>query len=210
MDKIPVKGDKKWKSGGGKTKGRARDRGEEAGRPTMCSCSLYPQPHPYPHPHSRPHTSHSKRGATVLSHSQEELLPHCHSFSGVHVQNLCLPNQIPVRPNQAANLTSASAHSPQTIHHNPHRRLRSSPPCLPPPSRCPSHLALLILRLTTSRVGMAGQGQAQASASAKLQYQRLRSVPQPRRFYSPHLPLKAKSLCSRRGSAHFSSLESEV
>lgn len=49
-----------------------------------------------------------------------------------------------------------------------------------------------------------------ASASAKLLYQRLRSVPQPGRFYSPHLPLKAKSICSRRGSAHFSSLESEV
>nr|XP_015194969.1 PREDICTED: glutamate receptor ionotropic, NMDA 2D-like [Lepisosteus oculatus] len=48
-------------------------------------------------------------------------------------------------------------------------------------------------------------------SGARLQYQRLRSVPQPRpRFYSPRLPLKAKSLCSRRGSAHFSSLESEV
>ncbi|XP_022616714.1 glutamate receptor ionotropic, NMDA 2D-like [Seriola dumerili] len=57
----------------------------------------------------------------------------------------------------------------------------------------------------------APQSSSMASASAKLQYQRLRSVPQPQRFpQSPHLPLKAKSLCSRRGSAHFSSVESEV
>ncbi|XP_041798252.1 glutamate receptor ionotropic, NMDA 2D [Chelmon rostratus] len=211
MDKIPVKGDKKWKSGGGKSKGRARDRGEEAGRATMCSCSLYPQPHPYPHPHSRSHTSHSKRGATALSHSQEELLPHCHSFSGGS-----RPKPLPPKPDLSqaksgsqSNLslsTQPTDHPPQPSP-SPPQQPSMSPTALPMPIPPPPSSSSVS---PPAGVGMAGQGQAQASASAKLQYQRLRSVPQPRRFYSPHLPLKAKSLCSRRGSAHFSSLESEV
>ncbi|KAM9852625.1 uncharacterized protein grin2db [Aulostomus maculatus] len=211
MDKIPVKGEKKWKSGGGKSKGRARDRGDEATRATMCSCSLYPQPHPYPHHHSRSHTSHSRRGATPLSHSQEELLPHCHSFSGGS-----RPKPLPPKsdPSQAKSGSQSNLSlSTQPIDHPP----QASPSPPQQPSMSPSSLPMPIPPPPSSSsvsppagVGMAGQGQAQASASAKLQYQRLRSVPQPRRFYSPHLPLKAKSLCSRRGSAHFSSLESEV
>ncbi|XP_035528081.1 glutamate receptor ionotropic, NMDA 2D [Morone saxatilis] len=211
MDKIPVKGEKKWKSGGGKSKGRARDRGEDAGRATMCSCSLYPQPHPYPHPHSRSHTSHSKRGATALSHSQEELLPHCHSFSGGS-----RPKPLPPKPDPSQAKSGSQSNlslSTQPTDHPP----QPSPSPPQQPSMSPTSLPMPIPPPPSSSsvsppagVGMAGQGQAQASASAKLQYQRLRSVPQPRRFYSPHLPLKAKSLCSRRGSAHFSSLESEV
>ncbi|XP_008284059.1 uncharacterized protein grin2db [Stegastes partitus] len=209
MDKIPVKGEKKWKSGGGKSKGRSRDRGDEAGRATMCSCSLYPQPHPYPHSHSRSHASHSKRGATALSHSQEELLPHCHSFSGGS-----RPKPLPSKPDQAksgsqSNLslsTQPADHPPQPSP-SPPQQPSMSPTSLPMPIPPPPSSSSVS---PPAGVGMAGQAQAQASASAKLQYQRLRSVPQPRRFYSPHLPLKAKSLCSRRGSAHFSSLESEV
>ncbi|XP_042345517.1 glutamate receptor ionotropic, NMDA 2D [Plectropomus leopardus] len=211
MDKIPVKGEKKWKSGGGKSKGRSRDRGEETGRATMCSCSLYPQPHPYPHPHSRSHTSHSKRGATALSHSQEELLPHCHSFSGGS-----RPKPLPPKPDSSQAKSGSQSNlslSTQPTDHPP----QPSPSPPQQPSMSPTSLPMPIPPPPSSSsvsppagVGMVGQGQAQASASAKLQYQRLRSVPQPRRFYSPHLPLKAKSLCSRRGSAHFSSLESEV
>ncbi|KAF1388034.1 hypothetical protein PFLUV_G00086070 [Perca fluviatilis] len=210
MDKIPVKGEKKWKSGGGKSKGRARDRGEEAGRVTMCSCSLYPQPHPYPHPHSRSHTSHFKRGATALSHSQEELLPHCHSFSGGSRPKPLPPKPDPSQPKSGSqsNLslsTQPTDHPPQPSP-SPPQQQSMSPTSLPMPIPPPPSSSVS----PPAGTGMVGQGQAQASASAKLQYQRLRSVPQPRRFYSPHLPLKAKSLCSRRGSAHFSSLESEV
>ncbi|KAI4811110.1 hypothetical protein KUCAC02_014030, partial [Chaenocephalus aceratus] len=209
MDKIPVKGEKKWKSRGGKSKGRSRDRGGEAGRATMCSCSLYPQPHPYPHPHSRSHASHSKRGPTALSHSQEELLPHCHSFSGGS-----RPKPLPPKPDSSqaksgsqSNLslsTQPMDHPPQPSP-SPPQQQSMSPTSLPVPIPPPPSSSSVP---PPAGVGMVGQ--AQASASAKLQYQRLRSVPQPRRFYSPHLPLKAKSLCSRRGSAHFSSLESEV
>ncbi|XP_042279686.1 uncharacterized protein LOC121905499 isoform X4 [Thunnus maccoyii] len=211
MDKIPVKGEKKWKGEGGKSKGRARDRGEETGRATMCSCSLYPQPHPYPHPHSRSHASHSKRGTTALSHSQEELLPHCHSFSGGS-----RPKSLPPKPDPSQAKSGSQSNLSLSTQPTDHPPLPSpSPP--QQPSMSPTSLPMPIPPPPSSSsvsppagVGMASQGQAQASASAKLQYQRLRSVPQPRRFYSPHLPLKAKSLCSRRGSAHFSSLESEV
>lgn len=211
MDKIPVKGEKKWKSRGGKSKRRVRDRTDPSERTTTCSCSLYPQPHPYPHPHSRSHTSHSKRGSMALSRSQEELLPHCHSFSsGSH------PKPLPPKPDTGqaksgsqSNLSLSAQptdHPPQPSPSPPQQSSMSPtslPMAIPPP---PSSSSVS----PPAGVGMAGQGQAQPSASAKLQYQRLRSVPQPRRFYSPHLPLKAKSLCSRRGSAHFSSLESEV
>nr|XP_046157434.1 glutamate receptor ionotropic, NMDA 2D-like [Oncorhynchus gorbuscha] len=106
---------------------------------------------------SRRSHGHGKRGSTALSHSQEELLPHCHSFSGGS------------RPK-------------------------------PPPKQDQGQ----------AKSGSQASLSTQQPGVAKLLYQRLRSVPQPGRFYSPHLPLKAKSLCSRRGSAHFSSLESEV
>uniref|UniRef100_A0A087XXM6 Glutamate receptor ionotropic, NMDA 2C n=1 Tax=Poecilia formosa TaxID=48698 RepID=A0A087XXM6_POEFO len=209
MDKIPVKGEKKWKSGGGKRKGRSRERLDEGGRSTLCSCSLYPQPHPYPHPHGRSQTSNSKRRASGLSHSQEELLPHCHSFSGGS-----RPKPLPPKPDSSQAKSGSQSNlslNTQPTDHQP----QPSPSPPQQPSLSPTSLPMPIVPPPSSAsvsppagVGMAGP--AQASASAKLQYQRLRSVPQPRRFYSPHLPLKAKSLCSRRGSAHFSSLESEV
>lgn len=52
--------------------------------------------------------------------------------------SLPLQNQIPVRPNQAANLTSAQ--SPASSHLNLHRRHHSSHLCLPLPSQCLSRL----------------------------------------------------------------------
>lgn len=211
MDKIPVKGDKKWKSGGGKSKGRSRHTGEEAVRTTKCSCSLYPQPHPYPHSHSHSHSSHTKRGSIALSRSQEELLPHCYGFSGgSHAKAVATkPESSQAKLGSQSNLSLSAQptdHPPQPSPSPPQQPSispTSLPMAIPPP---PSSSSVS----PPAGVGMSAQGQAQASASAKLQYQRLRSVPQPRRFYSPHLPLKAKSLCSRRGSAHFSSLESEV
>ncbi|KAM8826774.1 uncharacterized protein grin2db [Synchiropus picturatus] len=209
MDKIPVKGERKWKSGGGKSKSRSRDR--DAGRVTMCSCSLYPHPHPYPHPDRRSPTAHPKRGATTLSHSQEELLPHCHSFSGGS-RPKPLPGKsdpIQAKSGSQSNLSLGAQpadHPPQTSP-SPPQQPSMSPTSLPMPIPPPPSSSSVS---PPAGVGRAGKGHAQTAASAKLQYQRLRSVPQPRRFYSPHLPLKAKSLCSRRGSAHFSSLESEV
>lgn len=205
MDKIPVKGEKKLKRGGPKSKGRTRELVEDAGRSTMCSCSLYPHPHPYPHPHSRSQTSHSKRGSSAHSHSQEELIPHSHSFSGgSHPKSLpSKPDPSQAKSGSQSNLslsTQPTDHPPPPTPSSPQQPTSLPMPIPPPPSS--SSIS------PPAGVGIAGQ--AQASASAKLQYQRLRSVPQPRRFYSPHLPLKAKSLCSRRGSAHFSSLESEV
>ncbi|XP_061106259.1 glutamate receptor ionotropic, NMDA 2D, partial [Conger conger] len=160
VDKLPMKPEKKQK-GGGKGKGRTRDRERETG---PCFCQ---------YPHGRPH-AHSKRGR-ASSRSQEELLPHCHSFSGSS-----RPKALPPKPDtnqpKSGSQSNLSTQQAQLTEH-------SAQPLPSPP---------------------------QALLPAKLQYQRLRSVPQPRRFYSPHLPLKAKSLCSRRGSAHFSSLESEV
>lgn len=209
MDKIPVK--KKWRSGGGKSKARSRDRGGDPDHTTMCSCSLYPQPHPYPHSRGHVHTSHSKRGSAALSCSQEELLPHCHSFS-----SSSRPKPLPPKPDSLqaksgsqSNLSLSTApadHLPQPSP-SPPQQPSMSPTALPMPIPPPPSSSSV--SPPAGVIGITGQGQAQAS-SAKLQYQRLRSVPQPRRFYSPHLPLKAKSLCSRRGSAHFSSLESEV
>uniref|UniRef100_A0A3Q2YF23 Glutamate receptor n=1 Tax=Hippocampus comes TaxID=109280 RepID=A0A3Q2YF23_HIPCM len=209
MDKIPMKGEKKWKSAARKSKRQARGRGDEARRATVCSCSLYPHPHPYPHPPGRSRASRSKRRPASLSHSQEELLPHCHSFSGGS-----RPKPPPPKPDPG----QAKSGSQSNLSTKP-SELAPQPPPSPPqqPSLSPTTLPMPIPPPPSSSsvsppagVGMAGPSQIQASASAKLQYQRLRSVPQPRRFYSPHLPLKAKSLCSRRGSAHFSSLESEV
>uniref|UniRef100_A0A6Q2WQU4 Glutamate receptor ionotropic, NMDA 2C n=1 Tax=Esox lucius TaxID=8010 RepID=A0A6Q2WQU4_ESOLU len=204
VDKLHMKGEKKWKrGGGGKGKGRTRLREQESGG--SCSCSQYP--HPHVHPTRRSH-SHGKRGSTALSHSQEELLPHCHSFSGGSRPKP--PPKLDQGQAKSGSQSSLSTQQPGGLGDHPPQASSSPPqplttgpssslpvPIPPPPSK-------------SSVSPPSGSGQAQASASAKLQYQRLRSVPQPRRFYSPHLPLKAKSLCSRRGSAHFSSLESEV
>ena len=80
----------------------------------------------------------------------------------------------------------------------------SHPIHVPPPTSSSSVSSPSVVSSTPG----APQPSSMSSSSAKLQYQRLRSVPQ--RFQSPHPPLKTKSLCSRRGSAHFSSVESEV
>ncbi|KPP74634.1 glutamate receptor ionotropic, NMDA 2D-like [Scleropages formosus] len=208
VDKLPMKGERKWK-GGGKGKSKARGREPES---TACFCH-YPHDHPHDHPHAHP----KREGAS--SHSQEELLPHCHSFSGGS-----RPKPLPPKPESGqtksgsqSNLSSQqvqltehppqpSPSPPQALPALPSSSLpapssSSLPVPIPPPPSASSVSPPSLISPTT--------GTSQTSASAKLQYQRLRSVPQPRRFYSPHLPLKAKSLCSRRGSAHFSSLESE-
>ncbi|XP_038838946.1 serine/arginine repetitive matrix protein 2-like [Salvelinus namaycush] len=197
VDKLPMKGEKKWKRGGrGKGKGHARDRNQGSG--VSCSCSQYPHPHVHPHPQGRSH-GHGKRGSTALSHSQEELLPHCHSFSGGSRPKL------PPKPDQgqakSGSQASLSTQQPGGIVDHPPQPSLSPPQPLPSAPSSSSSLPVPIPPPPST---------SSASASAKLLYQRLRSVPQPGRFYSPHLPLKAKSLCSRRGSAHFSSLESEV
>lgn len=172
-----------------------------------------------PHPHGRSH-GRSKRGSAP-SHSQEELLPHCHSFSGG-----TRPKPLPPTPD-APKSSSQSNLSTQQVQQLGGDLVSQPSPSPPQPLLSPSGSASLPMPMpmpippppSSASVsppaalspGPASSSGAQASAaSAKLQYQRLRSVPQPRRFYSPHLPLKAKSLCSRRGSAHFSSLESEV
>ncbi|XP_052348632.1 glutamate receptor ionotropic, NMDA 2D-like [Oncorhynchus keta] len=142
---------------------------------------------------------HGKRESTALSHSQEELLPHCHSFSGGSRP------KPPPKPDQgqakSGSQASLSTQQPGVLVDHPPQPSLSPPQPQPSVPSSSSSLPVPIPPPPSS---------SSASASAKLLYQRLRSVPQPGRFYSPHLPLKAKSLCSRRGSAHFSSLESEV
>ncbi|KAJ8287846.1 hypothetical protein COCON_G00005050 [Conger conger] len=149
VDKLPMKPEKKQK-GGGKGKGRTRDRERETG---PCFCQ---------YPHGRPH-AHSKRGR-ASSRSQEELLPHCHSFSGSS-----RPKALPPKPDtnqpksgSQSNLSTQQAqlteHSAQPLPSPPQALLPSlpsaalpapssprspSPPplplplCLPPPSSPP-------------------------------------------------------------------------
>ena len=191
-----MKGEKRVR---GKAKGSRREMDDG----TCAQCA--------PHPHSRRH-SHSKRGS-VPSHSQEELLPHCHSFSGG-----TRPKPLPPTPDAPKSSSQSNISTQQSQLGGEHPSQPSPSP--PQPLLSPSGSASLPMPIppppssasaSPPAVLSPGPGSgAPATASAKLQYQRLRSVPQPRRFYSPHLPLKAKSLCSRRGSAHFSSLESEV
>uniref|UniRef100_A0A671PTW9 Glutamate receptor n=1 Tax=Sinocyclocheilus anshuiensis TaxID=1608454 RepID=A0A671PTW9_9TELE len=204
VDKLQMKGEKRSRSGS-KSKGqRSRDRMQDA---ASCTCTQYG--------HGRPHV-HQKHSSTQ-SHSQDDLLPQCHSFSG---SSRLKP---PPKPDKSksgsqSNLNSQqsqlSEHIPQpspspTQPLLPSLPVPSAPNSLPMPIPPPPSSASMSPPPVLSPGAASGSSQA-ATASAKLQYQRLRSVPQPRRFYSPHLPLKAKSLCSRRGSAHFSSLESEV
>uniref|UniRef100_A0A673IHQ1 Glutamate receptor n=1 Tax=Sinocyclocheilus rhinocerous TaxID=307959 RepID=A0A673IHQ1_9TELE len=204
VDKLQMKGEKRSRSGS-KSKGqRSRDRMQD---PASCTCTQYG--------HGRPHVHH--KHSSTQSHSQDDLLPHCHSFSG---SSRLKP---PPKPDKSksgsqSNLNSQqsqlSEHIPQPSPSPPQPLLPSlpvpsAPNSLPMPIPPPTSSASMSPPPVLSPGAASGSSQA-ATASAKLQYQRLRSVPQPRRFYSPHLPLKAKSLCSRRGSAHFSSLESEV
>ncbi|XP_052474693.1 glutamate receptor ionotropic, NMDA 2D isoform X1 [Carassius gibelio] len=204
VDKLQMKCEKRSGSGS-KSKGqRSRDRMPDGG---SCTCTQYG--------HGRPHIHHKQ--SSTQSHSQDDLLPHCHSFSGSS-RPKPPPKPDKSKSGSQSNLSSQQAqlseHIPQTSPSPPQPLL----PSLPVPS-APNSLPIPIPPPPSSASmspppvlspGAASSSSQAATASAKLQYQRLRSVPQPRRFYSPHLPLKAKSLCSRRGSAHFSSLESEV
>ncbi|XP_051999437.1 glutamate receptor ionotropic, NMDA 2D-like [Xyrauchen texanus] len=202
VDKLQMKGEKRGRSGS-KSKGqRSRDKMQD----TTCTCTQYG--------HGRPHV-HSKH-RSAQSHTQEDLLPHCHSFSGGS-RPKPPPKPDKSKSGSQSNLSSQQAqlseHIPKPSPSPPQPLLPtlsvpSAPNSLPLPIPPPPSSASMCPPPAVSSGGASGSSQA-ATASAKLQYQRLRSVPQPRRFYSPHLPLKAKSLCSRRGSAHFSSLESE-
>ncbi|XP_051920892.1 glutamate receptor ionotropic, NMDA 2D isoform X2 [Hippocampus zosterae] len=211
MDKIPMKGEKKCKSAGRKSKRQARGGGGDARRATACSCSLYPHPHPYPHPPGRSGASRSERPPASLSRSREELLPHRHSFSGGSRPKPPPPKADPgqAKSGSQSNLSTKAGELAPQPPPSPPRQPSLSPATLPTPIPPPPSSSSVSPAVAGGAVGMVA-GPARIQASAKLQYQRLRSVPQPRRFYSPHLPLKAESLCSRRGSAHFSSLESEV
>ncbi|XP_040909661.1 glutamate receptor ionotropic, NMDA 2D [Toxotes jaculatrix] len=168
--------------------------------------------------------------------SQEELYHHCQSFGGPLKPKH--DSSSSSKPDRSQNPSKSGSQSNLSIQQRTQRTERDrergrqpSPPSnlipnLPPPlpalpappsSSHPIHVppptsssSVSSPSVVSSTPG-APQSSSMASASAKLQYQRLRSVPQPQRFpQSPHLPLKAKSLCSRRGSAHFSSVESEV
>ncbi|XP_055750518.1 glutamate receptor ionotropic, NMDA 2D-like [Salvelinus fontinalis] len=205
VDKLPVKEEKKGKR---KVKGR----GDVA-----CNCQSALE-----HQHA-----HSK-WAKVSSRSQEELFLHCQRFG-----SSANSKRHSSKPDRTQNQPISGSQSNLSIQRTQRTdRIRQSstsqtlipslpPPTLPalpaPPSAShPIHVPLPTSSSSVSSPSVvsstpgAPQPSSMASASAKLLYQRLRSVPQPQRLQSPHLPLKAKSLCSRRGSAHFSSVESEV
>lgn len=208
VDKLPVKTEKKSKS-----RSQEKSRGH-----TSCSCQ---SPH-----HSA--STHSKWNR-VTSRSQEELLPHCHSFS-----SSVRPKRQSSKPDRAQSQAKSGSQSNINAQ-RPQRSDRSRQPPSPPQSLPPSLPSPMVPALpappssshhihappptSSSSVSSpsvisstpgAPQPSSLSSSSAKLQYQKLRSVPQPQRYQSPHLPLKTKSLCSRRGSAQFSSVESEV
>lgn len=208
VDKLPLKTEKKSKS-----RSQEKTRG-----PTSCSCQ---SPH-----HSA--CSHSK-WKRVTSRSQEELLPHCHSFT-----SSVRPKRQSSKPDRASGQTKSGSQSnlnAQRLQRSDRSRQPASPPqSLPPSLPSPmvpalpappssSHHKHIPPPTSSSSVSSpsvvsstpgAPQPSSLSSSSAKLQYQKLRSVPLPQRYQSPHLPLKTKSLCSRRGSAQFSSVESEV
>ncbi|KAJ8273227.1 hypothetical protein GJAV_G00099170 [Gymnothorax javanicus] len=187
VDKLHMDDDK-WKAGG-KGKQRAGDR-RRSGVP--CSCQ---------YPHSPSQSRPKRRRNPSCTHEE---LPHCHSFSG---SSRPKPSTSKLNKDSSKFGSQTNLNTPKAQQGTPASQPSQSQalPALPAP---PS--SSVCTPTTTSSVSGTAQTSTMASASAKLQYQRLRSVPQPRRFYSPHLPLKAKSLCSRRGSAYFSSLESEV
>ncbi|KAF5904468.1 glutamate receptor ionotropic, NMDA 2D-like, partial [Clarias magur] len=193
VDKLPMKSEKRGHNRS-KSKGkRARERDPDMGSYTQISHSRVP--------------CRSKRGSAT-SHSQEELLPHCHSL------NEGSRPKLPPKPDGAKSGSQSNLSTQQAQHSepasSPTQSLLPSLPASSAPSSLPVPISQPPSSASMSPPPVLSPGTSKgASGSAKLQYQRLRSVPQPRRFYSPHLPLKAKSLCSRRGSAHFSSLESE-
>lgn len=217
VDKLHIQDEKKIKR-------KSKDKGRGH---TACSSCHSPRHHAH---------SHSSKWARVTSRSQEELYQHCQSFGGplkLKLDSLCSTkpdrSQNPSKSGSQSNL-SIQQRSQRTDRDRDRGRQSSPPPSLipnlppplpalpaPPSSSHPIHVppptsssSVSSPSVVSSTPG-APQPSSMAAASAKLQYQRLRSVPQPQRFpQSPHLPLKTKSLCSRRGSAHFSSVESEV
>ncbi|KAM9839113.1 uncharacterized protein grin2da [Aulostomus maculatus] len=216
VDKLHIQDEKK-------SKRKSKDKGR--GHAGCSSCHS-----PRHHPHSR-----SSKWARITSRSQEELYHHCQSFGGP--LKLKHDSSSSSKPDRSQNPSKSGSQSNLSIQQRTQRTDRDrdrgripSPPTLipnlppplpalpaPPSSTHPIHVpppasssSVSSPSVVSSTPG-APQPSSMASASAKLQYQRLRSVPQPQRFpQSPHLPLKAKTLCSRRGSAHFSSVESEV
>ncbi|CDQ93918.1 unnamed protein product [Oncorhynchus mykiss] len=204
VDKLPVKEEKKERR-----KDKDKGRGDVA-----CNCQSALE-----HQHA-----HSKL-AKVSSPSQEELFLHCqsfvtsanskrHSFKPDRTQNqpksgsqsnLSIQRTDRIRQPSTSQVLIPSL-PPPTLPALPAPPSSSHPIHIPPPNSSSSVSSPSVVSSTPG----APQPSFMASASAKLLYQRLRSVPPPQRLQSPHLPLKAKSLCSRRGSAHFSSVESEV
>ncbi|XP_068603595.1 glutamate receptor ionotropic, NMDA 2D [Brachionichthys hirsutus] len=194
VDKLHLQDEKKGKGG---VKSKDKGRGHAA-------CSS-----PRRLPHARP-----PKWGSVTSRSQEALYPQRQGFGG------------PPKPKQDSSSSSKPERSQnpsksgiqQRTDRDRDRHRHSSPPPTLIPNTPPSLPALpappsssVSSPSVVSPTPGGPQPASMASASAKLLYQRLRSVPPPQRFpQSPHLPLKAKSLCSRRGSAHFSSVESEV
>lgn len=215
VDKLHIQDEKK-------SKRKSKDKGRGY---TACSSCHSPRHHPH---------CHSSKWARITSRSQEELYQHCPSFGGPLKPKR--DSSSSSKHDRSQNPSKSGSQSNLSIQQRTQRtdrdrgRQSSPPPTLipnlqpplpalpaPPSSSHPIHVppptsssSVSSPSVVSSTPG-APQPSSMASASAKLQYQRLRSVPQPQRFpQSPHLPLKAKSLCSRRGSAHFSSVESEV
>ncbi|KAM9775610.1 uncharacterized protein grin2da [Syngnathus typhle] len=214
VDKLHIQDEKK-------TKRRSKDKTRG---PAACSSCLSPG-HP---PHVR-----SSKWAGITSRSQEELYHHRQSFSSTSKPKH--DSSLSSKPDRSQNPTKCESQLSLSIQQRTQRsergRLPSPPSALmpnlpsplpalpaPPSSAHPIHAPPLTSSSSSvsspsvvSSIPGATRPSSVASASAKLQYQRLRSVPPPQRFpQSPHVPLKAKALCSRRGSAHFSSVESEV
>ncbi|CDQ75520.1 unnamed protein product [Oncorhynchus mykiss] len=195
VDKLPVKEEKKGKR---KDKGRGN---------VACNCQSALE-----HQHA-----HSK-WAKVSSRSQEELFLHCQRFgsSANSKRHSSKPDRTQNQPISGSQSNLSIQRTQRTDRIRQSSTSQALIPSLPPPTlpalpAPPSASHPIHVPLPTSSSSVSSPSpSSMASASAKLLYQRLRSVPQPQRLQSPHLPLKAKSLCSRRGSAHFSSVESEV
>ncbi|KAL4624851.1 glutamate receptor ionotropic, NMDA 2D-like [Arapaima gigas] len=198
-EKLCVKERIKWK-GCGKEKKMMQNREKCY---LVCSCQ-------YPHCLLQ---AEAKRDGP-LPHSRKDLLPPCHNFS----YSLLNPGQ-----SKSDSQSDLSAEKVQQLDQTSHSCLvpavipslvplalpTSCPSSLPshstPPTSSPSVSAPSVMPAALE----ASQSSTVGGTSAKLQYQKLRCVAQPMKPYSPHPAMKT-SLCSRRGSDHFSSLESEV
>ncbi|KPP70168.1 glutamate receptor ionotropic, NMDA 2D-like, partial [Scleropages formosus] len=200
-EKLCVKGNVKCRVCG-KEKKRMQNR--EKGL-LVCSCQ---------YPHCAVHAEDKRDGP--LSRSQEDLLPLCHSFNYSPLN----PGQSHSKSDSQSDLSTQKVQlTDQTSHSCLAQALIPSLVPLALPTSCPSSLpshsapptsspSVSIPPVAPSAMEVS-QSSAAGGTSAKLQYQKLRCVAQPGKPYSPHPPMKA-SLCSRRGSDHFSSLESEV